>query len=136
LNREFGDFQTPLSLVKAVLECLNSSGKAWPRVIEPTCGRGNFIEGLLKQSKPPCEIQAIELQNAHLDAARKVIEQSISTHIVIRQANLFDLDLHRDLKWRENGPLLVVGNPPWVTNSELGMLESDNLPYKTNLKGL
>ncbi|MEA3309566.1 MAG: hypothetical protein U9Q70_08670 [Chloroflexota bacterium] len=30
-------------------------------------------------------------------------------------------------------PILVVGNPPWVTNAELMRLESDNLPQKTNL---
>src|SRR5205823_12751744 len=59
-----------------------------------------------------------------------------STHFVIKQANLFDLDLHKDLQWSTTGPLLVVGNPPWVTNSELGLLGSNNLPHKKNLKGL
>jgi hypothetical protein len=31
-------------------------------------------------------------------------------------------------------PLLVIGNPPWVTSSELGALESKNLPHKQNSK--
>ena len=35
-----------------------------------------------------------------------------------------------------NGNLLVIGNPPWVTNSQLGRLGSNNLPIKTNFKGL
>ena len=30
--------------------------------------------------------------------------------------------------------LLVVGNLPWVTNSELGSLESKNLPEKNNFQ--
>src|SRR5438105_329350 len=38
--------------------------------------------------------------------------------------------------WHPTGPLLVVGNPPWVTNAELGTLGSNNLPHKKNLKGL
>ena len=135
-NRSLGDFQTPPTLVAAVLECLNSVGKDWTRVIEPTCGCGNFVAGLLKQAKPPREIQAIEIQDAYLTIARGVAKQSSSTHIVIKQANIFDLNLHTDLRWSEKGPLLVIGNPPWITNSELGILESDNLPYKTNLKGL
>src|SRR5207248_9437626 len=29
----------------------------------------------------------------------------------------------------------VVGNPPWVTNAALGVLESGNLPRKWNVKG-
>jgi hypothetical protein len=32
--------------------------------------------------------------------------------------------------------VLVVGNPPWVTNSELGQLGSTNLPTKSNFQGL
>jgi hypothetical protein len=52
------------------------------------------------------------------------------------QANLFDLDLRKDLKWQEKGPLLVIGNPPWVTNAEIGGLNGGNLPSKTNLRGL
>ena len=32
-------------------------------------------------------------------------------------------------------PLLVIGNPPWVTNSALGALRSSNLPEKNNFQG-
>ena len=136
MDREFGDFQTPLLLVDAVLQCLTSSGKEWSRVIEPTCGRGNFIEGLLKLAQPPEEIQGIEVQEAHAKCASRVAIQSARTRVVIQRANLFDLRLQRDVQWSGKGPLLVVGNPPWVTNAELGSLESSNLPVKTNLKGL
>ena len=30
--------------------------------------------------------------------------------------------------------ILVIGNPPWVTNSKLGSLNSSNLPKKSNFK--
>ncbi len=120
----------------AVLERLYASGKTWTRVLEPTCGRGNFVEGLLKLANPPCEIQALELQDQHLVSVRGMVERSLSTQIVVKQANIFDLNIHRDLQWCTTGPLLIVGNPPWVTNSELGMLDSTNLPQKTNIKKL
>lgn len=136
MDREFGDFQTPPALVNAILECLSLSGKVWSRVLEPTCGQGNFIEGLLKSAQPPCEIQAIEIQDMHLDTARRIAEQSTVTRVVIKKANLFDLNLHQDLQWSTTGPLLVVGNPPWITNAELGTLGSGNLPLKKNIKGL
>jgi len=41
-----------------------------------------------------------------------------------------------ELSWLEHGPLLVVGNPPWITNSELGALKSNNVPSKSNIKRL
>jgi hypothetical protein len=136
LNKEFGDFQTPPTLVRAILERLHSNGRVWSRVIEPTCGRGNFIEGLLNLSIPPREIQAIEIQDSHILNARRFAEQSSSTRVVIKQANLFDFNFHKNLCWNEPGPLLVIGNPPWVTNAELGSLGSENLPHKSNIKKL
>ncbi len=33
-------------------------------------------------------------------------------------------------------PILVLGNPPWVTNAELGARNADNLPDKANLTDL
>jgi hypothetical protein len=136
LLREFGDFQTPPALVADVLDSLGPIGKKWSRVLEPTCGCGNFLRGLLHSSAPPSEIQAIELQGAHFEVARKVLEGPSAPYGIVRKANLFDLDLRHDVRWSNAGPLLVVGNPPWVTNAELGALGSDNLPGKTNLKRL
>jgi len=56
-------------------------------------------------------------------------------NIRIREQDLFRSNL-AELPWTNHGPMLVVGNPPWVTSAELGSLESHNLPSKTNLKGL
>ena len=73
---------------------------------------------------------------AHFHDSREVARASTSVHVEVRQANLFDLDLRRDLTWRRGGPLLVVGNPPWITNTALGGLGSTNLPTKSNFKRL
>ncbi len=134
--RDLGDFQTPPALVAAVLDALGPIGSRWPRVLEPTCGRGGFLAGLIEQADPPREIRGFEIQSAHFRAARKVADASASVHVEVRKANLFDLDLRRDLTWGRGGPLLVVGNPPWVTNSALGGLGSTNLPTKSNFKRL
>lgn len=37
---------------------------------------------------------------------------------------------------KDKRQILVIGNPPWITNSTLSTLGSDNLPIKTNFKGL
>lgn len=136
MNKEFGDFQTPAALVAAVLNSLYSMGTVWTRVLEPTCGQGNFIAGLLNLPNPPREIRAFEIQDTHLESASEIAKRTNSVCVKIEKANLFNVDLRRHLAWEDNGPLLVIGNPPWVTNSELGALESCNLPQKTNLKRL
>ena len=122
MRRDLGDFQTPPGLVDAVLETLGPIGQRWPRVLEPTCGRGNFLAGLLAHSSPPREVRGIEIQPAHCRAAEELLSRpdNCRTHGTVACADLFGLDLGRDLSWRERGPLLVVGNPPWVTSAELG----------------
>lgn len=136
LGRDLGDFPTPPELVAAVLDRLGPIGRRWPRVLEPTCGRGHFLSGLLEAASPPREIRGIEVQEAHWEVAQAVARGACSAHVEVTRANLFALDLRRDLAWRERGPLLVVGNPPWITNAELGVLGSNNLPPKSNVKSL
>ncbi len=136
MAKDFGDFQTPLPLVSSILETLSTLGKTWTRVLEPTCGQGNFIEGFFTRDAPPREIQGIEIQPHYVSRAQHLIEQAPSLHLTIERGNIFDINLQIDISWPDTGPLLVVGNPPWVTNAGLGVLESKNLPQKTNLKGL
>jgi hypothetical protein len=137
MSREFGDFQTPPGLVREVLACCQrEAGRSWKRALEPTCGAGTFIVGLLAMDSPPREIWGVEIQDAHLDVARSLIGHDARSHVDIKHASVFDVNLGADLAWRESGPLLVIGNPPWVTNAELGALGSRNLPAKRNIKGL
>ncbi|HVU66034.1 MAG TPA: hypothetical protein VHD63_02845, partial [Ktedonobacteraceae bacterium] len=131
---DLGDFQTPLALVEDVLHCLTQTGQQWTRALEPTCGRGNFIEGLLKSKIAPQEIRGIEIQNHYVQHAQGVVAQA-KVMATINQANLFDMDLRRDLVWDTPGSLLVIGNPPWITNAQLGILKSNNIPVKSNFKG-
>lgn len=136
LNNDLGDFQTPPGLVSCVLATLQRKGKLYRRVLEPTCGCGNFIQGLLQIATPPDEIQAIELQQKHVEVVRLLSSSSHTTKVVVQQANLFHIDISHTLAWTTTGNLLVIGNPPWITNAALGSLNSLNLPKKENLKQL
>ena len=133
MSRELGDFQTPSPLVGLILDRLEVDGVAWERVLEPTVGQGAFVSGLIGRGVPPREILGIEIQQKHLDDAREST-RSATTRVELKLANLFEADLRRDLDWTTNGPILVIGNPPWVTNAELGSLDSKNLPTKSNIK--
>ena len=98
--------------------------------------RARFSRGCFDDPAPPREVIGIELQQAHADESRALGRESAATHVQILHENLFDLDLRIDLPWNERGPLLVIGNPPWVTSAELGRSGSGNHPPKRNLKSL
>ena len=98
-------------------------------VIEPTCGLGSFVKSSLIFDAS--EIIGIEINPEYCN----VCSQTVNDHRVqILNADFFDFDLKSIVKGKEQ--LLVVGNPPWVNNSTLSSLNSDNLPRKLNFKGL
>ncbi|WP_419842022.1 class I SAM-dependent methyltransferase [Candidatus Poriferisodalis sp.] len=130
MNRELGDWQTPERFAQAVVSCLVREGIQASRVLEPTCGEGAFIKAALPLD---AQIIGLELQDRHVATAQA--RYGAERDVKIEQCNAFSLLLSR-IEWQRQGPLLILGNPPWVTNSELGRTSSNNVPAKSNLKGL
>jgi hypothetical protein len=131
LGRDLGDFQTPPELAESLTRRLGPIGGRWPRVLEPTCGRGNFLRAALDSPSPPREAIGVELQPIHCDEARAALDGRAT----ILNADVFAVDLAA-LPWRGSGPILAIGNPPWVTNAALGRLDSGNRPERRNVDGL
>src|SRR5262245_45361591 len=102
VRRDLGDFQTPRELVSAVLRALGSIGSRWSRVLEPTCGTGTFLEGVLEHACPPRELIGIELQESHVRRARSIqaSRRVEGPRVEILHADLFDLNLATDIPWR------------------------------------
>ena len=124
---DLGDFPTPPGLVAEVLAAV---GGRFDRVLEPTCGRGRFLEGVLGRPDPPREVRGFEIQPDHAEAARGLGRPGVL--VLVETADLFGLDLGRDLRWSVNGPLLVVGNLPWVTTAGVGASGGSNGPARSN----
>jgi len=123
-NDEFGDFQTPLPLAQALVKTLPV--RAWARILEPTCGIGNFLRAAVDVF-PEADAVGVETQEHYVAKARSVAR--------VVHANVFEFDLANDLPWRSAaGPTLVLGNPPWVTNAQLSTLGSSNRPQRSNVK--
>jgi hypothetical protein len=95
-------------------------------VLEPTCGLGSFLEAAATIS-PSSERRGLEIQPDHAAVASKWGDVTVG--------NVFKTDLPSTVSWVGDGPLLIVGNPPWVTSAELNRMDSDNLPPKENFKG-
>lgn len=133
-KRQFGDFQTPDELARCATSLLKDKYNFSPDlVIEPTCGSGAFIRASL-----------VEFQNSKIlgfDINEEYIEQakdSFSTYPNSENATVSSGDFFR-IDWDlflDNcpGKILVIGNPPWVTSSELSTLNSQNLPSKSNFQ--
>src|SRR5690242_11174158 len=101
MSKDLGDFQTPLSLVNEVIRCLTYTGRQWTRVLEPTCGRGNFIKGLLNAKLPLREIQGIEIQGDYVKQSQVITVEGALPQIAIRHSDIFDVNLQTDLQWKE-----------------------------------
>lgn len=132
---EFGDFPTPIELAREILATLGPVGSKWTRVLEPSCGDGAFIRALTESPFPPKEIVGIELQGHHFIGGPPNLSTP-RTDVTIVNGDILRADVRRLPKWTTKGPLLVVGNPPWVTTAELARLGGGNTPAKANTKHL
>lgn len=129
-KREYGDYQTPDSFALSVCEYLKAKRGIDPAVIiEPTCGIGNFIKNSLIFNAD-CII-GIDINKEYCEKCKNRINDP---RVQVLNADFFSIDLKSIIKERQD--VLVIGNPPWVTNSTLSGLNSINLPEKVNFKGL
>jgi len=138
---EYGDFQTNADLANKVTLHLASKGISPEIVIEPTCGKGNFIIASLRTFKSIRKIFGVEIYKPYVwETKFSIMDYFLSNpndnkpQISIAHCNVFDFDFKDIAKKNLTNNVLVIGNPPWVTNSKLGSLNSTNLPKKTNFK--
>ena len=133
---EFGDFQTPIELARQICSLLFRHGLKPSSIVEPTCGKGNFIIASHEFFPNVQEIIGIDINNEHVELARlgfKKNSQSKNSKIKIYNNDFFTTDwenMFRNLP----EPLLIIGNPPWVTNSGLSRINGNNIPEKTNFQ--
>lgn len=140
---EYGDFQTPEPLAELVISRVLKEIPQPTIVLEPTCGKGNFILPLIKQSNGFLRIFCIEIYKPYIwESKFKILDYFLESEhkpipeITFVHESIFKTNLQSLIKAKEEDYLLILGNPPWVTNSQLGVLNSDNLPLKSNFKGL
>jgi len=136
---EYGDYQTPTSFAQKVCDKLSGFYNISPEyILEPTFGIGNFFNGIVTAFPNAQTLYGIEINDSYYKTALDLIEKNTSIKI---KAELFNADVFSfdfsDIKdnLSSKDSLLIVGNPPWVTNSQLTSMGSANLPIKSNFKG-
>jgi len=131
---EFGDFQTPEALAQVICEKLVAIGFAPKTVIEPTCGVGAFVIAAAKNFPDAKKILGFEVNADYLDRLNSHLPNlPDSARIKLHEADFFTTDW-QNIVAQEEGPILVLGNFPWVTNSTQGSIGSSNLPEKSNFQ--
>ncbi|MDQ7783113.1 MAG: N-6 DNA methylase [Desulfomonilaceae bacterium] len=131
---EYGDFQTPLDFARRVCRSLAEQGLRPNSVLEPTCGRGSFLVAALERFATIRKAVGIEIDPESVRVARAALAGLRNgRRAEVRQGNFFEQNWTEILEALPE-PLLIIGNPPWVTNSELGTIRSSNLPAKSNFQ--
>lgn len=132
---EFGDFQTPIDLARDVCARLAQDGISPASVLEPTCGKGTFLQAAAEFFPDRPRLIGREANPLYVATAQARFSATAAQvdmgQVDIREADFFQVDWPRLLAQLPQ-PLLVLGNPPWVTNSQLGTFEGTNLPAKSN----
>ncbi|MDR0982982.1 MAG: SAM-dependent methyltransferase [Culturomica sp.] len=138
---EYGDYQTNKQLAKAVCENLKKKNINPKILIEPTCGKGNFILSAIETFENLEQIFGIEIQEKYVWQLKfSLLEYFLENpeankpEIHLYHCSVFDFDFEHITSQIGGREMLVLGNPPWVTNATLSTLNSKNLPTKRNFK--
>lgn len=125
---EFGDFQTPNDLCHKVCNILLRINITPHSIVEPTCGTGGFLRASV-QAFPHCEsVFGFEVNSFYAKEAKRIKRTSVKC------ANFFAQNWPTILHSLPE-PILVIGNPPWITNAAMKTLGGTNLPIKSNFYG-
>lgn len=128
---EYGDYQTPLELAKRVCDKLNELGVLPDMVVEPTCGVGAFVEASAFGFPSAKRIIGVEVNPVYLSELENRKKLFPKNHrIQLLNGDFFKFNWKSLLDF--DGAALVLGNFPWVTNSQQGSIGGTNLPVKVN----
>ncbi len=142
-REQYGDWQTNMELSLSICRLLKSQGVNPEVVVEPTCGKGNFILAALQTFDSIKEIYGIEINGVHIDTLKIRLLQyyidnpdSRKVEMHLYNNDIFTFDFHEITRGLNGRRTLIIGNPPWVTNSRLGVIKGFNSPQKSNFKGV
>lgn len=131
---QYGDFQTPDLLANKVVEVLKRNHKLTPSVVvEPSCGKGAFIRAAI-DGFAGAKVLGFDINRDYIREANSSLKNCQDKNAVfLESTDFFSVDWEKIIS-DQSGFILVIGNPPWVTSSELGILNSKNLPDKSNFQ--
>ncbi len=101
-------------------------------MLEPNCGRGTFLKAVTEVFPDAGRILGIDINVNYVREAQSIKNSALE----IVHGDFFAQDWNWYFQDKPAGPILVIGNPPWVTNAGLTRIGGLNIPQKTNFNGL
>lgn len=137
IREDFGDWQTNYEFAKSVCLYLKNKGVNPEVIIEPTCGIGNFIVAAIDVFDSVKKVYGVEIFKDYIEQTEKKIKQYQKDNRIVNyklyNTSIFDFKFEKIVAENKGKNVLVLGNPPWVTNSGLGKNGGINLPIKGNV---
>lgn len=130
-KKEYGDFQTPLSLARCVTALVGQKEKNFGTVIEPTCGVGAFLEAAAERFGASPNYLGFDVNTDHVEAARVALARIETSKGNVQRRDFYSIDWKQFIS-EQVGPVLIIGNPPWITNAGMSAINGNNLPEKSN----
>lgn len=132
---EFGDYQTPDVLASQIVALLIERGLKPASVVEPTCGLGSFVVAAMRGFDSARQVLGLEINPDYFARAdARLLNEPRRPRVDLRRADFFSFNWPSVIRELPE-PVLVLGNPPWVTSSGLGAIGGTNLPEKSNFQG-
>jgi len=128
--RQRGDFQTPESLVAQVWSTLDAS--SYDLIVEPSFGLGAFFMGMPRIGNG--HLVGWEIYDEYYNATVQALTRRQYPVDRLFRGDILSASAS-DIGGSTDSSILVVGNPPWVTNAEQGSLGGKNTGRKSNVKG-
>lgn len=136
-REDYGDWQTSYEFAKSVCLYLKSTGITPDVIVEPTCGIGNFIAAAIDVFDSIKKVYGVEIFKGYISQTeqklRKFKDCNRIVYYELFNTSVFAFDFKKIVNENQNENILVLGNPPWVTNSGLGKTDGTNLPVKGNI---
>ncbi len=133
-KKEYGDFQTPLSLARRVAALVEQTEAHIGTVIEPTCGVGAFLQAAAERFGRSPNYWGFDVNADYVEAASAALARIGPRTVIVQQRDFYTTNWEKFLS-EQTGPLLIIGNPPWITNAGMGVIRGKNLPAKSNFQG-
>lgn len=133
-KKEYGDFQTPLSLARGVAGLIKNDMSCVGTIVEPTCGVGSFLQASAEVFGSSPNYFGFDLNSEYVKLAGSALAKFGSLAITVQQRDFYTVNWS-EFFCEQPGPFLVIGNPPWITNAGMGVIGGSNLPEKSNFQG-
>lgn len=133
-KKEYGDFQTPLSLARRVAGLIKKDVSRVGTIVEPTCGLGSFLQATAEIFGSSPNYFGFDLNADYVMSAGVALAKIGPPAASVQQRDFYTINWP-EFFCEQSGPFLIIGNPPWITNAGMGAIGGSNLPEKSNFQG-